>query len=160
MKLEHVYGLFESRASALAAYEALLAKGYDAEHCSVLIHRDHLDEEELSMSETAAREGAKKGALIAGATGALIAGLAVVSGGILGLGPLAAMLGGGGVGAAYGTVFGAISGASEPDARLRKIESDLQAGRVLITVDVDDATLAASIRADFQARGAATTLPV
>lgn len=137
----HVYALFEGRERATAAYKELQDIGCKAEACSVLMFKDLLDEEQLTMSETAAREGAAKGAVIAGVGGALIAGLAALPGGFLGIGPLAAALFGGGAGAAFGGLSGVISGASDPEAQLREIEEQVRKGKVLVAVETEDAAL-------------------
>lgn len=140
-KKRHVYALFENRDQAFAAYEELQRRGSPTERCSVVLHRNLLDEEELTMSETAVREGAKKGTVIAGVAGALIAGLIAIPGGLVALGPLAAAAMGGAIGAAWGSLLGAISGASAPEKALREIEKALHEGKVLVAVETDDPTL-------------------
>ncbi|PRP90953.1 hypothetical protein ENSA5_60280 [Enhygromyxa salina] len=137
----HVYALFNNPDEALKAYNEIQERGCKGEHCSVLVHRDLIDEEELPMAETAAREGAGKGAVLAATTGAVVGGLLLLPGGILGLGPLAAIALGAGTGAMYGSLLGAISGASEPEKPLREFEAELAAGKVLVAVETDDAAL-------------------
>lgn len=81
-KLRHVYALFGDRDAAVAAYDEVQRRGCRPEHCSVLMQRGLLDEELLTLSETAATEGAKKGTIVAGAAGAIVAGLAAIPGGV------------------------------------------------------------------------------
>ncbi|NJK32871.1 MAG: hypothetical protein HC927_10940 [Deltaproteobacteria bacterium] len=151
--MRHVYALFDSRTAATRAYEEVQQRGCGGEHCSVLMQRDLLDEEELTLSETAAREGAGKGAVIAGATCAVIAGLIALPGGLLGIGPLAATLFGGAWGATFGGLLGSISGASDPDKTLRKIEAEVNAGKVLLAVETDDPELERVCQEVFASQG-------
>ncbi|PRP93180.1 hypothetical protein ENSA5_44470 [Enhygromyxa salina] len=136
-KKRHVYALFEDREAAEAAFEEVQQRGCRGEHCSALMQRDLLDDEELTMSETAAKEGAKKGALAAGVAGALVAGVVALPGGLLGFGPLVAAAFGAAWGATFGAMLGSISGASDPDEALRKIEAEVNAGKILIAVETD-----------------------
>jgi hypothetical protein len=152
-KKRHVYALFANRDQAFAAYDELQRRGSPTEHCSVVLHRNLLDEEELTMSETAAREGAKKGAVIAGVAGAIIAGLIAVPGGLVAIGPLAAAALGGGIGAAWGGLLGSISGASAPEKALREIEKALHEGKVLVAVETDDPALAQACSEVLAAHG-------
>ena len=89
------------------------------------------------------REGALKGALKAGSTGVVIAGLFALGGGVVGIGPLAIVAIGGGLMAAYGVVVGSISSADEPERHLRALERDVEDGKVLIAVETDDEELQA-----------------
>lgn len=139
-KLRHVYALFRDRDQATAAYDEV-RRDCESEHCNVLMHQDLLDAQQLTLSETAAREGAKKGAMIAGAIGAVITGLLAVPDGLLGLSPVVAALVGGGVGAGFGALLGSITGASAPDKTLRKIEAEVRAGQILVAVETDDPAL-------------------
>lgn len=136
----HVYALFRDRDQATAAYEKV-RRDCGSEHCNVLMHQDLLDAEQLTLSETAAREGAKKGAMLAGAAGAVIVGLLAIPDGLLGLRPIVAALVGGAVGAAFGTLLGSITGASAPDKTLRNIDAQVRAGQILITIETDDPAL-------------------
>jgi hypothetical protein len=138
----HVYALFEQHDDAVTAYQEVQEHGCRGEQCSVLMHEGSLDVEALPMGETAAAEGGKKGAVIAGAAGALLLGLIALPGGLLGLGPLAAALLGGGTGALYGALLGAISGASDPDKALRKIEADVRSGKMLVGMETEDPAVA------------------
>lgn len=152
-KARHVYALFEDRDQATAAYQEVQARGCAGEHCSVLLQKDLLDEGELKFSETAAREGAKKGAIVGGATTALVAGLVALPGGLLGFGPLAAAVIGAVWGGTFGGLLGSISGASDPDKALREIERAVNAGSVLVAVETDDPDLEAVCDEVFIAHG-------
>lgn len=112
-----------------------------------------LDEELLAMSETAVKEGAKKGALVAGAAGAVVAGLAALPGGLLGFGPLVAVIIGAVWGGAFGGLLGGISGSSDPDKTLRTIEEQVNAGKILVAVATDDEALADACDLVFRSHG-------
>lgn len=149
----HVYALFDSPRDAADAYAAVQRLGCSDEHCSAIVHEQHIDESSLRTDERAGREGARKGAIVAGTTGAVIAGLAALSGGVLGIGPLAALAMGGGVGAAYGGMIGALSGADAPEKLLRELEAQVEAGKVLIAVQTDDEALGEACAEEFARRG-------
>jgi hypothetical protein len=152
-KLRHVYALFDSPQAAADAYAAVRDCGCADEHCSAIVHQEHIDESVLPNEERASREGAREGAAIVGTAGAVIAGLAALGGGILGIGPLAALVMGGGVGGAYGALLGAISGSDDPEKHLRALEREVEAGKVLIAVETDDPKLREACTREFEQRG-------
>jgi hypothetical protein len=152
-KPRHVYALFDSTQAAADAYAAVRACGCADEHCSAIVHEKHIDESVLPNEERASREGSRKGAAIAGTAGAAIAGLAAIGGGILGIGPLAALVVGGGVMAAYGALLGAISGSDVPEKHLRALEREIEAGKVLVAVETDDEKLREACTREFEQRG-------
>lgn len=152
-KTQHVYALFDSAAEATAAYEAVQAGGCSNEHCSAILHEKHLDHSALTTGERAGNEGARDGAAIAGSAGAVIAGLAALGGGILGVGPLAAAAFGGGVMAAYGALLGGVSGSDEPERHLRALQGRVEGGGILIAVETDDPDLEKMCEAVFEEHG-------
>jgi uncharacterized membrane protein len=152
-KSQHVYALFESPEAARDAYQAVQAGGCATEHCSAIVHHHHIDDSLLTFEEGASREGARDGAIVAGTTGAIIGGLATLGGGLLGIGPLAGLVLGGGVMAAYGALLGGIAGSDEHEQHLRKLEEELVDGRVLIAVETDDPQLEQMCESVFQEHG-------
>jgi len=149
----HVYAMFEDRTTAMLAYDEIHQQGCQDGHCSVLMPKPGLDSEDLTIGETAAKEGAKKGAVAVGVTTAILAGLIVLPGGLLGVGPLAAAMFGGGFGAAVGGLLGGVSGSIDPDHVLRKIEDEIAGGKVLITVETDDEVLERMCNRVFASHG-------
>jgi hypothetical protein len=137
-RTQHVYALFDSTAAAAAAYNAVQARGCSNEHCSAILHEKHIEESALTEGERAGREGARKGAIVAGTVGAAIGGLAAIGGGLLGVGPLAAAAFGGGVMSAFGALLGGISGSDEPEKHLRALANEVEEGKILIAVETDD----------------------
>jgi hypothetical protein len=149
----HVYALFDTAEAATAAYASLLARGCSTEHCSAIVHQKHVDESALPTGERAGPEGARDGALIGGTAGAVIGGLAALGGGLLGVGPLAAAVFGGGVMAAYGALLGGISGSDEPEKHMRAMEKAVEEGKILVAVESDDAELSKMCEEVFEEHG-------
>ena len=152
-KIRHVYALFETAEAATAAYAEVQSRGCSNEHCSAILHEQHIDESSLPDGERAVGEGARDGALVAGTTGAVIAGLAVLGGGTLGVGPLAAIALGGGVMAAYGALLGGLAGSDVPEQHLRALEKQVEAGKVLVAVETDDEALEKICEEVFEEHG-------
>ncbi len=132
--MQTLIGVYEDLETAVAAVEALQQEGIDPNHITLITSNrdpertDRLAEEQLvnvqvSDKEQSAAEGAVKGGVLGGLTG-LATGLIAVAipgiGPVLALGPLAAAITGGAVGAASGSLLGALveSGVSDRDARL------------------------------------------
>lgn len=152
-KKRHVYAMFADRTTALLAYDEIHQQGCEDGHCSVLMPKAGLDPEDLTIGQTGAKEGAKNGAVVVGVTAAILAGLIVLPGGLLGVGPLALALFGGGFGAAVGGALGAVSGSIDPDQALRQIEAEIAGGKVLITVETEDEGLASMCNRVFASHG-------
>ncbi|MFV8755507.1 hypothetical protein ACNOYE_33580 [Nannocystaceae bacterium ST9] len=134
----HVYALFERLDDALAAFDAIQVVGDGRDHFSAILHREHIDESRLPGNEHASLEGAAEGAGIAGSAGLLLGGIAAISGGVVGIGPLAAAALAGGVLAAYGALIGGIAGADEPKRNLRALEAEVEGGMILIAMATDE----------------------
>lgn len=132
--MQTLIGVYEKLDSAVAAVEELQREGVDPNHITLITsNRDpertsNLAEEQLvnvqvADKEKSAAEGAVKGGVLGGLTGVATGLIALAIPGIgpvLALGPIAAALTGGAVGAASGSLLGALveSGVSDRDARL------------------------------------------
>lgn len=149
----HVYALFTSKSDAVAAYNELQAQGCLGEHCSVLLHEGQLTEGELGPVESAAHEGAWKGAAIAGAAGAVITGLVAGSGGLLGVGFLTGLAVGGGIMAIYGAIFGGIAASDDAERHVRALGRALEDGEILVAAKADDPELAGTCQEVLNAHG-------
>jgi uncharacterized membrane protein len=152
-KTHHVHALFDSADAAAAAYATIQARGCSSERCSAFLHEKHVEEANLTTDERAGREGARTGAMVAGAAGAVIGGLAALGGGILGVGPLVGAAFGGGVMAAYGALLGGISGSDEPEMHLRALAKEVEEGKILVAVETDDEELQSMCRMVFEENG-------
>lgn len=139
---QHVYALFNDKDAAVAAYHELQRQGCPGDRCSALMHEGVVEADDLGTIESASREGARRGALISGTTGLALGGLVGLSGGVLGVGFLAGLAIGGGILAAYGALFGAITASDDPERHVRALERELADGAILIAVKADEAALA------------------
>jgi hypothetical protein len=159
-----VSGIYDSRAAAEQAIQALLDGGFAKERVSLLIagkHRDRHFKNVEHVENVSERSNAGEGAAIGGLLGALVGGLAAVAslaipGGILVAGPIAAAIGGGTAGLAGGSLLGALVGAGIPEAEARYYEQELGRGGILVSVEAENdraAVLARSILDRTGARG-------
>jgi hypothetical protein len=148
-------GVFQTRADADRAMERLRAAGYDESGIGVIARNDRSLDSQVEDNVT---DGMASGAAIGAATaaGTLALGSLAVSFGIipvigpvLAVGPLAAALisgtGGALAGAATGGLIGALVswGMSEDEAKF--YESEVRAGRYLVTVECGQGDDARSI---------------
>jgi hypothetical protein len=150
---QHVYALFEDPEEAFAAYHAVVSDGCSSEHCSAALHENRFDDSLDPVADRASREGAARGAAIGGIVGAILGGAAVIVGGIVTIGPLAAAALGGGVLAAYGALTGGIAGADEPQKELRELEGEVINGMIVISLETDDPELKKKCEAVFKRHG-------
>lgn len=137
-KKHHTYALFADADAATTAYDALRSAGCSSEHCSAILHKSHIDETMLGEGESASQEGARRGAILAGTSGAIIGGLVALGGGIVGVGPLIGLAFGGGVMSVWGALLGAIASSEDPEEHLRALEGRVEAGEILIAVSADE----------------------
>lgn len=144
-------GLFPDRDSAERAYQGVIDRGYNKDDVN-LVMSDETRERHFGQSGTAgssgetelgtkAAEGAGIGAGIGGTVGAIAAAVAAVGTSIalpgLGLviaGPIAAALAGAGAGGAAGGLLGALIGWGIPEERVKRYESGIKEGGILMGV--------------------------
>jgi len=140
--------MFETRADAEDAIRRLRAAGFGNDAIGIAM-RNRTEAGELIEStgvHDMSGEGAAAGALSGAGVGALI-GLALVGSHLLlpGIGPvvvggpLAAGLTGAGIGAASGGLIGALIGAGIPEEDARDYSRRIEAGHILVSVQVPDA---------------------
>lgn len=160
-----ITGLFPDRDSAERAYQGVIDRGYTKDDVNLVMsdatRERHFGKNSASTTTTTggaetelgnkAAEGAGIGAGIGGALGAIAAAVAAVGTSIalpgLGLviaGPVAAALAGAGAGGAAGTLVGALIGMGIPEERVKRYESGIEEGGILMGVrprsddDADD----------------------
>lgn len=141
-----ITAIFDGPVEAGRVVDKLLANGVRQDHVTVLmgddVHRRLREQHEAlhDAADPAAGEPAR-----AATTGALLGGsLAAVAGvalsftgvGLIAIGPIAALLGGGAVGAAAGGLLGTLMGRGIRGDIARIYERDLQEGSVLVGVSV------------------------
>jgi hypothetical protein len=141
-----VTGLFNDRASAEQAYQVAAARGYSTDDVN-LVMSDRTRETHFGRAGaetelgTKAAEGAGVGGAVGGTVGAIVAAVAAVGTSIavpgLGLviaGPLAAAIAGAGAGGAAGGLVGALVGWGIPEERVKRYESGIRDGGILMGV--------------------------
>lgn len=138
-----VAGLFRSRDEAERAIRDLRAAGFRDEEIGMVARTDSGKIERTTGSgESMAEEGAAAGALAGAGIGVAI-GFGVLSGVIPVVGPaifagtLGTILSNAAAGAAIAGVAGALIGFGIPEEDARYYESEVRAGRYLVTVDAN-----------------------
>lgn len=141
-----VTGLFNDRDSAERAYQSVSSRGYANDDVNLVMSDEtrnkHFSKRDASTElGTKAAEGAGVGGAIGGTLGAIAAAVAAVGTSIaipgLGLviaGPLAAGLAGAGAGGAAGGLVGALIGWGIPEERVKRYESGIKNGGILMGV--------------------------
>jgi hypothetical protein len=142
-----VTGLFYDRESAERAYRTVTDRGYDTNDVNVAMaddtRKNQFTEGKRVTTELGnkAAEGAGIGGAVGGTLGAALAAVAAAGTSIaipgLGLviaGPLAAAAAGAGAGAATGGLLGALVGWGIPEERVKRYESGLKEGGILMGV--------------------------
>ena len=139
-----IVGVFETKARADRAVAELKAAGFDDDDIG-MIHRDREGKTVKSgaADDTYAEEGAAAGAIAGAAGGALvgagiIAGVIPVLGPVLALGTLGTILVNAAGGAAIAGLAGALIGWGIPEEDAEYYESEVKAGRFLVTVNAHD----------------------
>ena len=140
-------GLFPDRDSAERAYEGVVGRGYSRDDVNLVMSDDtpkrHFSGDQAAETElgTKAAEGAGIGAGIGGTVGAIAAAVAAIGTSIalpgLGLvlaGPVAAALAGAGAGGVAGGLLGALIGLGIPEERVKRYESGIRDGGILMGV--------------------------
>ena len=140
-----VTGLFRDRDSAERAYQSVTERGYNRDDVN-LVMSDETRKRHFAAGDTTelgskAAEGAGIGGAIGGTLGAIAAAVAAVGTSIaipgLGLivaGPVAAALAGAGAGAATGGLVGALIGWGIPEERVKRYETGIKEGGILMGV--------------------------
>jgi len=143
-KLKHatVVGVFNTRAEAEAALRDLRAAGFKDDQIG-MVARNASGKLVDETGETYAEEGAAVGAVAGAATGAavgagILAGVIPVIGPVMALGTLGTILVNAAGGAAIAGVAGALIGWGIPEEDAKYYESEVKAGRFLVTVDAKD----------------------
>ena len=141
-KTKLVTALFNTRAEAETAVDALIAHGCKREDVTVLMSDSTHTKEFAHETGTKAVEGAGVGGAVGGTVGAVLGAvvavgtsIAVPGIGLLIAGPLAAALAGAGAGVAVGGLVGLLVGAGIPEDRAKFYEAGLRKGGILVGVE-------------------------
>jgi len=140
-------GLFYDRDSAERAYQGLNERGYGKDDINVVMSDDtrkrHFADGDTATTElgSKAAEGAGVGGAVGGTLGAVLAAmtaagtsLALPGLGLVIAGPLAAAAAGAGAGAATGGLLGALIGWGIPEERVKRYETGINEGGILMGV--------------------------
>ena len=150
---KHAIGRFMTRENAESALVSLKEAGFDMDKVSVISKKDNtgdiagvdVESAEGNLAKEGAKSGAKTGAVAGGAVG-LIGSIGILA--IPGVGPIAEagfLLGNAllasGIGAAGGTLVGALVGWGMPEDKAKYYDERLNNGDYLILVEESDAQL-------------------
>src|SRR5437763_3400111 len=137
-----VTGLFETRAAAEAAVDAIIKRGYTRDDVSVMMSDATRNKEFAVQTRSHAADGLGVGGAIGGTVGAVLAAIAAVGTAIaipgLGLvvaGPIAAALAGAGAGGATGGLIGLLIGNGMAEHRAKVYETRRRGGRELSGIE-------------------------
>ena len=149
-----LFALFEEAREAEAALQEVEADETCRGAYSVVMHEDRLRDGDVELVETGVRGGMALGALLGAAGGAMLGGLVAGPLGLIGGGPLFAALMGGTYGTLYGGLAGTLGGLGGPDEGLKQLADQLEAGKILVSVNIEGIDCEARIEAIFQRHGA------
>ena len=139
-----VYGIYATPATAEAAVDHLIAKGFSNADISVLLPDDESTRAFAHEKSTKAPEGTATGATTGGVIGGtlgLLAGIGALAipgvGPLIAAGPIMATLAGAGVGGAVGGLVGALVGMGIPEYEAKRYEGAVKGGGTLLSVHCD-----------------------
>jgi len=139
-----VFGIYATPATAEAAVDHLLARGFTNSSISVLLPDDESTRAFAHEKNTKAPEGTTTGAATGGVIGGtlgLLAGIGALAipgvGPLIAAGPIMATLAGLGVGGAVGGVVGALVGMGIPEYEAKRYEGAVKDGGTLLSVHCD-----------------------
>src|SRR3954470_23928036 len=138
------FGLYNSRAQAESAVDALEQAGFRSDDISVLMPDKQSSEEFAHEKNTKAPEGTTTGVATGGAVGGtlgLLAGLGALAipgvGPLIAAGPIMGALAGLGAGGAVGGLVGGLVGMGIPEYEAKRYEGRVKDGGVLLSVHCD-----------------------
>jgi hypothetical protein len=141
-----VFGIYTTAATAEAAVDHLIARGFTNSAISVLLPDDESTRAFAHEKSTKAPEGAATGVTTGGVVGGtlgLLAGIGAFAipgvGPLIAAGPIMAALAGLGVGGAVGGIVGALVGMGIPEYEAKRYEGAVKSGGTLLSVHCDTA---------------------
>ena len=156
-----VYGIYATPATAEAAVDHLLARGFTNAAISVLLPDNESTRSFAHEKATKAPEGTTTGAATGGVVGGtlgLLAGIGALAipgvGPLIAAGPIMATLAGLGVGGAVGGLVGALVGMGIPEYEAKRYEGAVKDGGTLISVHCDTSEQVDTAKASLKETGA------
>ena len=139
------FGLYDSRGTAEAAVDQLIAAGFRTEDVSVLMQDNVGTKDFAHEKHTKAPEGTTTGVVAGGAIGGtlgLLAGIGALAipglGPFIAAGPIMGALAGLGSGGVVGGLIGALVGMGIPEFEAKRYEGRIKEGRILVSVHCDN----------------------
>jgi hypothetical protein len=139
-----VFGIYTTAATAEAAVDQLLARGFTNSAISVLLPDDASTRAFAHAKSTKAPEGTTTGVATGGVIGGtlgLLAGIGALAipgvGPLIAAGPIVATLAGVGAGGAVGGIVGALVGMGIPEYEAKRYEGAVKGGGTLLSVHCD-----------------------
>ncbi len=156
-----VFGIYKTPATAEAAVDHLLSKGFTNESISVLLPDDESTRAFAHEKSTKAPEGTATGVATGGAVGGtlgLLAGIGALAipgvGPLIAAGPIMGALAGLGVGGAVGGVVGALVGLGIPEYEAKRYEGAVKDGGTLLSIHCDTSEQVDVAKASLKETGA------
>jgi hypothetical protein len=139
-----VFGIYATPATAEAAVDHLLTRGFTNSAISVLLPDDETTRAFAHEKNTKAPEGTTTGVTTGGVIGGalgLLAGIGALAipgiGPLIAAGPIVATLAGVGAGGAVGGIVGALVGMGIPEYEAKRYEGAVKGGGTLLSVHCD-----------------------
>jgi hypothetical protein len=156
-----VFGIYATPATAEAAVDHLLSKGFTDAAISVLLPDDESTRAFAHEKHTKAPEGTATGVTAGGIIGGslgLLAGIGALAipgvGPLIAAGPIMASLAGLGVGGAVGGFVGALVGMGIPEYEAKRYEGAVKGGGTLLSVHCDTSQQIDTAKDALKATGA------
>ncbi|NYF54000.1 general stress protein [Tunturiibacter gelidoferens] len=156
-----VFGIYKTPATAEAAVDYLLSKGFTNESISVLLPDDDSTRAFAHEKSTKAPEGTATGVTTGGVIGGtlgLLAGIGALAipgvGPLIAAGPIMGALAGLGVGGAVGGIVGALVGLGIPEYEAKRYEGAVKDGGSLLSVHCDTSEQIDAAKAALKETGA------
>jgi hypothetical protein len=156
-----VFGIYRTPATAEAAVDHLLARGFSNPSISVLLPDDESTRAFAHEKHTKAPEGTATGVTTGGVIGGtlgLLAGIGMLAipgiGPLIAAGPIVATLAGVGAGGAVGGVVGALIGMGIPEFEAKRYEGAVKDGGTLLSVHCDTSDEVSQAKAALRDTGA------
>ncbi len=146
-----VFGLYQNRATADAAIELLERHGYPREGSTITEHVGDIADQDVRGVATRSRSYALLGGLMTATIGAV---LGAIIGYFLDVSPLATAVVGAIAAGGLGALLSTLAGSAIPRPEAEWLMKEVERGRVLVVVEVQDKQAATIVRKKLAEAGA------
>jgi len=136
-----IFALFDRPDDAARAAAQVEQLGTDSKHCTVVIHQDRVDQQQLPVEGTRAINAAVLGVLLGLVLGPIVGWLFAGPLQVIPAAPASAAIMGAIGGAIIGALGGGLMGASDPQKRAAQFSKRVAHGKTLVTVEAPSAEL-------------------